>query len=88
MQTQSPAQTLASAAAAIPPELATAAGRVRRKQTFLDRFLRHRSAVLGAVVLIPLALGFVALRRARRFKRLARSSGRQEIPSLPARYRP
>jgi hypothetical protein len=45
-------------------------------------------AVLGAVILIPLALAVVALRRARRFRRLARSSGRQEIPSLPSRYRP
>jgi hypothetical protein len=44
-------------------------------------------AVLGAVILIPLALALVALRRARRFRRQARSSGRQEIPSLPARYR-
>jgi hypothetical protein len=44
-------------------------------------------AVLGAVVLIPLLLAVVALRRARRFKRQAQSSGRQQIPSLPARYR-
>jgi hypothetical protein len=43
--------------------------------------------VLGAVILIPLLLAVVALRRARRFKRQAQSSGRQQIPSLPARYR-
>ena len=56
MQTQTQAQTQSSAAAAIPPEQATAAGRVRRKQTFLDRFLHHRSAVLGAIVLVIVAL--------------------------------
>ena len=54
-QTQSQVQ---SAALPLPstdaPDLAP--GRARRKQTFVDRFLRHRSAVLGAVV-----LGFVVL---------------------------
>lgn len=45
-------------------------------------------AVLAAILLIPLGLGGVALRRARRWRRRVRSSGRQEIPSLPSRYRP
>jgi peptide/nickel transport system permease protein len=57
MQTQSQARTQSAAGvAALPPEQATTAGRARRKQTFFDRFLRHRSALLGAIV-----LGFVVL---------------------------
>src|SRR5688572_6656012 len=55
MQTQR--QTQASAATPAAPEAPLlTAGRARRKQTFFDRFLRHRSAVLGAVV-----FGFVIL---------------------------
>ncbi|MCC7372188.1 MAG: ABC transporter permease [Chloroflexi bacterium] len=34
----------------------TTAGRVRRKQTFLTRFLRHRSGVIGAGILIVVAV--------------------------------
>jgi hypothetical protein len=40
-----------------------------------------------AIALVPLLLGGVALRRARRWRREVQSSGRQQIPSLPARYR-
>lgn len=55
MQTQSQTQTPA-AAAKTDDAPALTAGRARRKQTFFDRFMRHRSAVLGAVV-----FGFVIL---------------------------
>lgn len=34
------------------PALPEAAGRTRRKQTFVDRFMRHRSAVIGAAILL------------------------------------
>src|SRR5690242_15836321 len=44
-QVQNAAVALATADAPALP-----AGRARRKQTFFDRFLRHRSAVFGAVV--------------------------------------
>lgn len=44
-------------------------------------------AVLAAILLVPLSLGVVALRRARRWRREVRSSGRREIPALPSRYR-
>lgn len=44
-------------------------------------------AVLAAIVLVPLSLGIVALRRARRWRRQIRSSGRRELPALPSRYR-
>ena len=44
-------------------------------------------ALFAAILSIPLGIGFVALRRARRWRRRVRSSGRQEIPSLPSRYR-
>jgi len=54
MQTQSQGQI--PAVTALPDAMPTTGGRVRRKQTFLDRFVRHQSAVVGAVV-----LGFVVL---------------------------
>jgi hypothetical protein len=44
-------------------------------------------AILAVIALLPLSLGFVALRRARRWRRQVRSSERREIPALPARYR-
>jgi len=44
-------------------------------------------ALFVAIALVPLLLGGVALRRARRWRREVQSSGRQQIPSLPARYR-
>jgi len=44
-------------------------------------------ALLAAIVLVPLSIAGIALRRARRWRRQVRGSGRQEIPSLPARYR-
>jgi hypothetical protein len=44
-------------------------------------------ALFAAILLLPLALGAVALRRARRWRRRVRGSDRQQIPSLPARYR-
>jgi peptide/nickel transport system permease protein len=56
LQTQSQTQTSAAASAALPASIPTTGGRARRKQTFFDRFLRHRSAVLGAVVLIFVVL--------------------------------
>jgi peptide/nickel transport system permease protein len=57
MQTQSPSQYQATSPALDGAnDQPTTAGRVRRKQTFLDRFLRHRSALIGAVV-----IGFVVL---------------------------
>jgi peptide/nickel transport system permease protein len=34
------------------PDLPAVAGRTRRKQTFFDRFMRHRSAVIGAATLL------------------------------------
>lgn len=52
-QQQSTSPVVAQAPAGAPAaggQLAQS-GRVRRKQTFLDRFLRHRSAVLGATIL-------------------------------------
>ena len=57
MQTQSQSQAQSQALSA-PPAAAPAmtAGRARRGQSFLDRFLHHRSAVIGALV-----LGFVIL---------------------------
>jgi hypothetical protein len=45
-------------------------------------------AILAVVALLPVLLGGIALRRARRWRRQVRSSGRQEMPSLPSRYRP
>lgn len=54
MQTQTQLQTQAAAAAADAPALVAA--RARRGQRFLDRFTRHRSAMVGATV-----LGFVLL---------------------------
>ena len=57
MQTQSQSQYQGTPPAADASNAQPlAAGRVRRRQTFLDRFVRHRSAVIGAVV-----LGFVLL---------------------------
>jgi len=44
-------------AAPAPPALA---GRTRRKQTFFDRFVRHRSAVLGAAILLFIVFVAVA----------------------------
>jgi hypothetical protein len=44
-------------------------------------------AILAAIALLPLTLAAVALRRSRRWRRQVRSSGRSEIPTLPARYR-
>jgi peptide/nickel transport system permease protein len=55
-QLQTQTQSQAPAAAAQPDAAPTTGGRVRRKQTFLDRFLRHRSAVVGAVILILVVL--------------------------------
>jgi peptide/nickel transport system permease protein len=55
-QTQSKTQTPGPAAAGQPDAAPTTGGRARRKQTFLDRFLRHRSAVVGAIVLIFVVL--------------------------------
>jgi peptide/nickel transport system permease protein len=53
IQTQSPSQRQpelsaqdTAGAAGVP------AGRTRRRQTFSDRFLRHRSAIIGAVILV------------------------------------
>jgi hypothetical protein len=43
--------------------------------------------VLAAIALLPLLLGGVALRRARRWRRQVRNSDRRQIPSLPERYR-
>jgi hypothetical protein len=43
--------------------------------------------VLAAIALVPLLLGGVALRRARRWRRQVRNSDRRQIPSLPERYR-
>ena len=42
--------------------------------------------ILALVLLIPAALGGVALVRARRFRRAARSGGRNTLPPLPASY--
>jgi peptide/nickel transport system permease protein len=55
-QTQSQSQTARPTAAGDLDAIPTTGARARRKQTFLDRFLRHRSAVLGAAV-----LGFILL---------------------------
>lgn len=54
MQTQSQTQSQDALAtqSALPADASPmTGGRARRKQTFLDRFLRHRSAVVGAAVL-------------------------------------
>lgn len=43
--------------------------------------------ILGiAALAVPLAFGFVAVRRARRWKRDVRASSRSELPPLPANY--
>ena len=55
MQTQTQSQTSTSPAA-LPSDLPTTGGRVRRKQTFADRFVRHRSAVIGALILLGVVL--------------------------------
>jgi hypothetical protein len=39
--------------------------------------------IIGLVLLIPLALGIVALVRARRWRRRIRETGRRELPPLP-----
>jgi hypothetical protein len=44
-------------------------------------------AILAAIVLVPLLIGGIALRRWRRFRRQTRAQGRREIPGLPSRYR-
>jgi hypothetical protein len=44
-------------------------------------------AILAAILLIPLTIAVVALRRARGWRRRVRSSEGQQMPSLPARYR-
>jgi peptide/nickel transport system permease protein len=58
LQTQSQTQTQDQMPAAVPlPDgLPTTGGRTRRKQTFFDRFLRHRSAVIGASVFVFVVL--------------------------------
>ena len=43
-------------------------------------------AILSLILLIPLAFGVVALLRARRWKRMVRSSSRNELPPLPSGY--
>ncbi|MGE3270518.1 MAG: ABC transporter permease [Chloroflexota bacterium] len=53
LQTQSQSVAASSPQADAQP---MTAGRIRRKQTFLDRFLRHRSAVLGAGILTAVVL--------------------------------
>src|SRR5687768_10668668 len=52
-QTQSQSQTRVSAPQHSSPTDSPAmpAARARKQQTFLDRFLRHRSAMIGAVIL-------------------------------------
>jgi peptide/nickel transport system permease protein len=55
LQTQAQTET-ASTAAPLPDASTTTGGRVRHRQTFLDRFLRHRSAVIGAGVLVFVVL--------------------------------
>jgi peptide/nickel transport system permease protein len=54
-QSQTQAQTSISTATA-PAELPINGARARRKQTFFDRFLRHRSAVVGAAILLSIVL--------------------------------
>jgi peptide/nickel transport system permease protein len=51
-QSQSQGQAAVATAASSADSLSTTAGRVRRKQTFLDRFLRHRSGTVGAAILL------------------------------------
>ena len=57
VQTQTQSQTQ-STMPQLPPADAPAlsAGRTRRKQTFLDRFLRHRSGMIGATILTVVVL--------------------------------
>jgi hypothetical protein len=43
--------------------------------------------ILSLVLLIPLSFGVVALMRARRWRRMVRSSSRSELPPLPSGYR-
>ena len=50
-------------------------------------FLLPVIAIFAVVLLIPLALGGVALLRARRWRRAVRASGRTELPPLPPSYR-
>ena len=45
------------------------------------------SAIIGVVLLIPLALGASRSSRARRWRRAVRASGRTELPPLPSSYR-
>lgn len=57
MQTQTQTGERVAAPGGVPVQSptdtsTTAAGRTRRKQTFLDRFLRHRSGVIGAAILL------------------------------------
>ena len=57
LQTQSQSQTQASAASsALPESIPTTGGRARRKQTFFDRFVRHRSALIGGLILVFVVL--------------------------------
>jgi hypothetical protein len=44
-------------------------------------------AILGLILVIPLALGIAAFTRARRWRRAVRASGRTELPPLPSSYR-
>jgi peptide/nickel transport system permease protein len=55
-QTQTQTQTQISTATAAPSDLPATGARARRKQTFFDRFLRHRSAVVGAGILLVVVL--------------------------------
>ncbi len=56
LQTHSQTETATRASADRPDAAPATGGRVRRKQTFFDRFMRHRSAVVGAVILILVVL--------------------------------
>jgi hypothetical protein len=68
-----------------PSSSATApTDRARAKTTRIVPVL----GLLALILLVPLALGLIALHRARSWRRRVRSSGRQEIPALPSRYRP
>jgi hypothetical protein len=48
-------------------------------------YLAPVAAIVGLVLLIPLTLGVIALRRTFRWKRSVRASGRTELPPLPRR---
>lgn len=69
--------------AAPPPTSRTSATKSPSSHSFLLPVI----AILAVVLLIPLALGGIALLRARRWKRTVRESGRTELPPLPSTYR-